>query len=463
LTHWTTSILLAFTLVLFLGTMVILYVRFHRAQEQALADRLITLAGWARADLTLALERDGRDLEYLEWLEDAPEAQIDALQSRAQSFAEMNGLERLWVYDDNLRVLLDSAGEITPGQENPYAVLDAAWAEDALHGEAVATVSYNVEENPFQRAYIPIRSDDGEILGLLSVEGQRTYFEPMRRLRRLMFLISLMVSAALVVLAIVANRSLSRFLRLEETMNHRDRLQTLGTLAAGMAHEIRNPLGIIRVTVETLREETGSNDGGARADHDRLFSDVLEEVDRVHDLIGRFLTFARPGDDGGAEPAELATEIRHAVRLLQRAKAGQRAEIDVEIDDTIDGARTALPSASLQQVLFNLLINAQEATEARGQTTTIRVQAHRASNADSAILSVRDEGMGMTPAQLKRAGEPFRSTKPDGTGLGLSITKNLLASVQGTLEIASQPDEGTTVTVTLPLLPEKTPPRAGLE
>jgi signal transduction histidine kinase len=218
-----------------------------------------------------------------------------------------------------------------------------------------------------------------------------------------------------------------------------------------MAHEIRNPLGIIRMTAETLHSELAAREEPIRADHERMFADLLAEVDRVNELIARFLSFAKPGDRHGAGAAEIVPVVHHAVRLCQKTAAHQRVDFAVEIGGGVDGARTPLPAASLQQVLFNLLINALESMNEAGRAGTIRVSVSAEREAKAVVVTVSDRGAGMTPSQLRRATEPFVTTKEEGTGLGLSITKNLLASVQGRLEITSRPGEGTEVRATLPL------------
>ncbi|MBN1478044.1 hypothetical protein JXA47_14910 [Candidatus Sumerlaeota bacterium] len=447
-----TLVLLLVTLVVFNGTQMFFYVRVKAGRELDLARRLVLLSGWARAELRLGLSQMpiAWDFEDLPWLEEASETDREALRGRMQVFAETHELERVIVYDSSVRVKLDSAGLIGINEENPHSVVDVYEIEQALAGETLPTLSYEVQQTPFMRAYTPLIADSGEVVGLLSVEGQRTYFEPMQRLRNLMLLIGSGVSLAMVVIALIAHGALRRFVRLEESVAHADRLQTLGTLAAGMAHEIRNPLGIIRVTAETLREEIASSPA-ADPERDMLCQDILEEVDRVHGLVGRFLEFSQPDGRMQAEPADVADVVDHAVRLSRKATRG-RVSIEVQMESGVEGLRTPLPAASLQQVLFNLLRNAQEATEETGNADPIHVRVSVAPDSRAALIEIRDRGVGMNPSQLRRAGEPFVTTKEGGTGLGLSISKNLLASVQGRLDIVSQPGDGTRVTVTLPLV-----------
>jgi signal transduction histidine kinase len=447
-----TLVLLLVTLVVFNGTQMFFYVRVKAGRELDLASRLLLLSGWARAELRLGLSQMpiAWDFEDLPWLEEASEDDREALRRRLRVFAETLEIERVIVYDSSVRVKLDSAGLIEINEENPHSVVDVYEIEQALAGETLPTLSYEVQQTPFMRAYTPLIDDSGEVVGLLSVEGQRTYFEPMQRLRNLMLLIGGGVSLAMVVIALIAHGALRRFVRLEEAVAHADRLQTLGTLAAGMAHEIRNPLGIIRVTAETLREEIASSPA-ADPERDTLCQDILEEVDRVHGLVGRFLEFSQPEGHTRAEPADIADVVEHAVRLSRKATRGRLA-IEVQMESGVTGAQTPLPAASLQQVLFNLLRNAQEATEETGGSEAIGVRVALSTDARGALIEIWDRGVGMNSAQVRRAGEPFVTTKPGGTGLGLSITKNLLASVQGRLDIVSRPGGGTTVTVALPLV-----------
>lgn len=450
-----TIVLLLVTLVIFNGTGVFLYVRTKRSMEEQLGQDLLLLAGWGVSEM----RRNLFEPEDIPWIDPtaARDPEYRQLLRQMQSFVEAHDLERLLLYDARLRVKLDTAEQLAINAENPFTVVDQWWIDAALEGTQTATIDYRVGDNRFMRAYVPLTSAaaDGaspEVLGLLCVEGQRRYFAPLHALRRLMLLLSATVSGALVAIALVAHGALRRFVRLEETVAHADRLQTLGTLAAGMAHEIRNPLGIMRITAETLRQELRGPGGAVNPDLDQLCQDILEEVDRIHALIGRFLSFARPGDRMPEEPARLGEVVPHAVRLVSKAVPDRRITFELTRDEALDGALTPLPAASLEQVLFNILRNAHESMEAAGRTGTIQVRVSAADGGRAATIAVTDQGVGMTAAQVRRAGEPFVSTKPDGTGLGLSITKNLLASVQGRLEITSRPGEGTTVAATVPIL-----------
>lgn len=450
-------VLLFVTVVVFNGTGWFLYVQVRRTMEQRMGEQLVLYGQWSATELRLRLSEIFASIDDVPFLEDEPPAALERLRTEMTALVPKLGLTRLIVYDADLRVKLDTAGLVDVNKQNPYAVVDQYEIAQALAGTPAATLSYNVADNPFMRAYVPLLGEDGALDGLLAVEGQRTYFQPLMRLRNLMLVLGALVSGALLVMAALALQALRRFVRLEEAMNHTDRLQTLGTLAAGMAHEIRNPLGIIRITAETLEREL-ERAGAASADRVAMCRDILGEVDRVHGLVGRFLDYARPGE-ASAQPGEIVPAIHHTVRLSQKALTRGRVVIETEIDPALDGARTPLPAPSLQQVLFNLLRNAQEAMDEAGRSGTVQVTAAPGPRDGEVSIAVRDGGVGMTPAQVRRAGEPFVTTKPGGTGLGLSITKNLLASVQGRLEIASRREEGTTVRVTLPLVRAQEIPR----
>ncbi len=447
--------LLAVTLLVFNGTGVYLYVHFKASKEEELGRHLTTLAQWATTEIELELAALFLSTDEIAWLDEQTLEEHGALLDQMQRFVTAHDLERLLIYDADLRVKVDTAERIAIDAENPHAVVDSLWIPDALSGETVATVGYQVADNPLMRAYAPLLAAEGEVVGLVSVEGQRHYFAPLGRVRQLMLLTTLVVSGALIAIALVAHQALRRFVRLEEAVAHTDRLQALGTLAAGMAHEIRNPLGIIRVTAETLRDEMRADAGADNPDRLALCADILEEVDRVHDLIGRFLNFARPAGAGSEEPAEVAAVVRHAARLCAKAAAGHRINVEVDVATGLEDVRTPLAAASLQQVLFNLLRNAQEAVAAAGKWDSVRVALSPGADAATIRIAVRDRGVGMSPDITRRATEPFVTTKPEGTGLGLAISRNLLADVQGRLEFDSEPGVGTAVTVILPTLREE--------
>lgn len=232
-------------------------------------------------------------------------------------------------------------------------------------------------------------------------------------------------------------RQADQILEIEEQLRRADRLSALGELSAGMAHEIRNPLGSIRGTAEILRD-------GIPADDPRSeFAAILiREVDRLNRVVQDYLDFARPP---AAELARIdVVATLREVLLLTRSQA-QKGRVTV----TLDGAPQLLLAAKeeqLKQAFLNLILNAVQAMP-DGGTLAIRV----AAVGGEGEVAFHDSGRGISPEHLERIFSPFFTTRRDGTGLGLAITHRIVQGHGGRVEVTSEIGVGTTFRLYFPL------------
>jgi two-component system sensor histidine kinase PilS (NtrC family) len=235
---------------------------------------------------------------------------------------------------------------------------------------------------------------------------------------------------------IVNFQDLTELRRMEAAMHRTERLAAVGRLAAGIAHEIRNPLAAISGSIELL-SQTMQADGAK--ENKELMSIVIREVDRLNGLITELLEFARPRDLE-AHRLDVAATMAEMLKVFENDK--RLGEVPVELVAESAVFVEADPS-QLRQVVWNLLRNAAEA--APGQPITVQVRA----DAEFALLTVRDRGPGISPEHRARMFEPFFSTKEGGTGLGLATVHRIVEEHKGTVELDCPPAGGTAVTVKL--------------
>jgi signal transduction histidine kinase len=221
-----------------------------------------------------------------------------------------------------------------------------------------------------------------------------------------------------------------------------------GELAAGVAHEIRNPLTAIRARLFTLQKTLVS---GTPAHEDALV--IRNEIDRLNRIVTDFLQLARP-----AEPRLVPTTgetLLHEVRELFAPQC-ERQNIELKVD-SVDGARFLADPQQMKQVLINLIQNAADSIEVDG-VITLRARHDtrplRERTAEVVILEVSDTGSGIPPDVQKRLFDPFFSTKKGGTGLGLSIAAQIVDNHLGKLEFHTEAGHGTTFAIVLPATPE---------
>ena len=230
-----------------------------------------------------------------------------------------------------------------------------------------------------------------------------------------------------------------------------EKLAAVGTLAAGLAHEIRNPLNGAKLHVTFL--ERGLVRGGADPDMLDALRTVRDEIARLSGLVTDFLDFARPRESHRAATS-LRALCERAAQLVRPEAAAESVRIDVDLprSDLV----VTLDAGKMEQVLLNLVRNAIEATApAGGGLVTIRVRRE----AKQAILEVEDNGTGL-PEPTAPIFDPFFSTKPRGTGLGLSIVHRIVSDHGGTIRFESRPGH-TVFRVALPIERRPTPPGEG--
>lgn len=246
-------------------------------------------------------------------------------------------------------------------------------------------------------------------------------------------------------------RDLTRLRELETALRQADRLSMLGTLAAGLAHEIKNPLGGIRGAAQLLGMELNS-DSPLR----EYTNVVIREVERINDIIEELLDLARPRIDKMGE-TDLSQILRDIVLLQKEAHRSQNIKFALHLDPSIPPIRG--DEALLTRLLLNLVKNAAEAVEADGKidiTTRIAMDYHLMS-ADNkpvpwVVVEVADDGPGINNDDLERIFTPFFTTKSQGTGLGLATCQKIADSHNGILKARNRVEEGSVFTLSLPFI-----------
>ncbi len=233
--------------------------------------------------------------------------------------------------------------------------------------------------------------------------------------------------------------------RIEGQMRRNDRLISLGTLAAGLAHELGNHMHIIHGFSNILLRSLPADDPNRE---DAVA--IHEENSRAVHLLKRFLQFARP-DEGVYVNADLSA-------LVHESLGFSRVELKAAGVKVVEALAEDLPAVSadtklLQQVFINLMLNAADAMRER-ETRVLTVRTRRAADdPDTVELDFEDTGCGISAAAVDRIFDPFFTTKATGTGLGLSIAHQVITSHHGKLSVRSEPGRGTTFTVRLPAAP----------
>jgi len=227
--------------------------------------------------------------------------------------------------------------------------------------------------------------------------------------------------------------------RLHRTqMSRAEHLATLGEMATGLAHEIRNPLAGIAGVIEIIGRDLPAT-SPARS----VVKDVRQEIARINHIVTDLLQTARPHPPK-VRKSDLNTTVEHAVMLGRQQALAKSVEIALHKDPTLPEVEH--DSDQIHQVLLNLLLNSLQAIEQNGKVT-VSLESH----GKTAVVQVIDNGRGIAPDHLPNIFRPFYTTKGDGTGLGLSLARRIVEDHQGRIDVSSTLGKGTTFSVVLPL------------
>ena len=245
---------------------------------------------------------------------------------------------------------------------------------------------------------------------------------------------------------IITFQDLTEIRSMEESIKRKDRLAAVGRVGAGLAHEIRNPLGAMRGAIQVL--ESNMPPGSIHAD---LMKIILRESDRLNSIITNFLSYAKP-KGGSFTEVDVCEALRDTVKLLRHSPdLTDRHRLVEELPPA--PVFVLADSTQLKQVFWNLARNSINAMPDGGD---IRIKVQTVPN-DRVEIVFEDTGVGMSPEQVERLFEPFSNSTSGGTGLGLSIVYQIIRDHDGSINVRSFQGEGTVITI---VLPESAAPKA---
>jgi signal transduction histidine kinase len=412
-------------------------------------------------------------------------ALVNQVGSRTQQLAESNlramqrlGIREAYMFDREWRILATTdtlrmdAGAVAPGLENYEREI-----ERVFQGEAIVTAPFSDNEgNVYQTAMVPLVGyvDEAQtqeaIIAVLGVDLSLGFLEVFHDFRRTTIVLTLIAVGLTVLVGVVFARTLSgpigKLVSSAERMERgdlgepvevdsRDEIGYLGnalenmrrgivrrdrhlrTMLAGVAHEIRNPLGGIEIFAGLLRDEMDELDD--RRSH---LEKIIREVQHLKTIINEFLIYARPRQ-AIVEPFALR-EVIDDVLFLLSADAGERG-VEIEVEMAEDDLAIFADVEQVKRALLNLVKNAIQASPPGGR---VEVRAHEAQG--KARILVKDFGPGIPPDHLKQIFDPFFTTKGSGAGLGLSIVRSIIEENDGEIWVESVPGEKTVFFVVLP-------------
>ena len=358
-------------------------------------------------------------------------AHREATRDVLRAIMTANRLEGAYVVSPSLQITADATAP-APAPANLLRV-DSTRVGEALSGTASVSFAFAMGDLRVATGYFPIRGADGAIRSVLALEAGQSFASARTSVRRAMWM-----GVGLALVGALALAALARqWARGEEARRHvaerAARGDALARMASMTAHEIRNPIGVIRGAVELVQERAG-----ARLDPDdrEALGDVLGEVERLRRLTQDFLDLAR-------EPALLKVPVDLADLAADAARGVTHTYPEVAVRVAVPPLGVEADVGRVRQILANLLVNA-------AQAGARHIEVIGRSADGFARLLVQDDGRGIPPELRDRLFEPFATSKQDGTGLGLAISRRIAERHGGALDLTGA-GPGTSFDLRLPL------------
>jgi signal transduction histidine kinase len=421
------ALFLIVVILLFNGGGWLLYDRAAQYLDEQLGQRLEAIAVTSTLELSPALLESAQD----------PGAQF-LLTDYMHKIKDSNRLETVALFDLEGKILASTSKLLEYGVEDPALTLDQAAVTMAISGVPSASRLYAVDGFFLKSGYAPAEDDQGEVVAVLGVEASARYFQALGNFKKTMLFLGGLSLLFLVAVGLVFLKLTYSLAQTEMAILRADALTSLGRMAAHMAHEIRNPLSIIRGAVERLCVSPAMSE----ADKE-LLGFLPDEVDRLDGIVSRYLDFAR------VEPPRLAMEnledlVKETVALFQRELTEKRVRVQISSAPNMPSLRLDAPR--IKQALLNLLLNATQSMPEGGEIHINLSQAKK-----KVRLDISDTGTGIPGVQLDKIFEPFYTTKKKGSGLGLAIVANVVEDHKGKVQVRSKPNQGTIFSIFLPI------------
>jgi signal transduction histidine kinase len=424
-----TAFMIVFLVVL-IATTFVLYRRAERHLDNELGDRLVAVATGLAHAVQIAMP------------DTVTSALIGAdLLTILYETSVENDLVNIVILTPEGRTVVDLGGYSEPGEMNPFIDLDFSAVTLARSGLAAYTNLYRSGDIFMKTAYAPVKSTDNAVVGIVGVEAGAGFFTELRELSNLIVFILVAGIVAVTVLGGLFYRQSIALDRAQEAMIRRENLATMGRMVANIAHDIRNPLSIIKTSAQRLQRKYDTND--------EVFTYISEEVDELNRILTGYLDFAGSHTDATFAPQSAERIVRRCLLVVEPEMQAHGIELSHRMPD---GDLTLYADEKrVQQAVMNVLINAVQAVGDGGSIDVVLKKRRQ-----YGVIEVEDNGCGMDEKVIKEVTKPFYTSRADGSGLGLSIVKTIVDEHGGSLVIDSTPGKGTTIELLFPLAKKDT-------
>jgi len=410
------------------------YDKTRRSLDEEFGQRLAVLAELVSSSLPAESPEAGFD----PWREPAPfDTALAAKLERLRVSHDISNI--LVIREDGTTLASLQSGLYPSGEAYPHWGMDFPAIMSALEGAPAATRLFEASRGVFLKAgYAPVPSGSETVRAVVAVEASPAFLDGLVKLRLILAVATGLSIVGILLFTVFVFRATGSLIEAREALMRAETLAAMGRMAAGLAHEIRNPLFIIRSGAEKLRD-------ACPGQAPEIDSYVIEEVDRLNGTLTDYLLFAR-NEPGRVAPFDLAETLGKCVRNVKESIESPAVELVADLE--ISRAPVAGDEKRLQQAILNVILNARQAIADGG-----RVRVSLSASGHEYVVRVADTGPGIPEKDRSRIFEPFFTTKTHGSGLGLAIAKKTIEDHGGRIDVTSGAGAGTEVTIALPAHP----------
>ncbi len=425
---WMILALLIVTAIL-LSTNWYYYTKTREHLDNEFGVRLQSVASLVSSNLEAGFFQPDTDPLYLT----LPEEIISRLENIQSAYSLSNILV---LREDGITLFSLNSYLIPSGGHYPMWNMDYQTIVKALEGMPSSTDLYRSPGGTYMKAgYAPIAPAGEPSEFVVTVEANAAFLKSFHDIKSLLTIITAISIIGIILFISFVLKATGALIKARESLMRSETMATVGRMTAGIAHEIRNPLFIIRSSAEKLRETNP-------AEADEIDEFIIEEVDRLNRTLTEYLLFSQ-NKQAGKHPLDLIKVLNKSLRLA--GKGSERHKVSIKANYSTGSAPFVGEEKQLIQSFLNILINAIQATPENGKIEILFKKID-----DEYIIEFSDNGQGIRGKTIEKIFEPFFTTKTTGSGLGLAIVKKTIEAHNGKISAKSKMNSGTTVTIRLP-------------
>ncbi len=362
------------------------------------------------------------------------EQELFFTQIRLQEIAKIQELQEITILDSSGKIIVSTNEDLITGEKSQFQIIYPNEIELARIGFPTHSDLYQ-SEDAFFKVYFAGIDVDEEVNFVLCAEVGLGTFAGFIEFKDKIFLIGGVCLFFIILLTLAQISVYFQISKNEKQLLKNENLLAMGRMAAGIAHEIRNPLGIINSSAQRIKRKYG------KEKEDPIFDFIPEEVDRLGKILTNYLEFSKNDDNVSFEKIDLKTLLRRVANSVQE----DFTELGIEVDYQSDSGDFEIQgnSPQLQQVFLNFLLNSKDAFENSKGKIQIRLKKVKS----KIELTFEDNGKGISPQVKKSIFEPFFTTKDTGSGLGLYLSKRIIENHNGSVEVNSDGKSWTRLTI----------------